>query len=286
MHYKIDNMIQRFCYLLLFITCFTQVNAQQTTCCQAAPVDGFNNFAMDPAFQRKHEAPVPFLYTGQEGQMIQYDCNDGQKANAFWVPSELPTNWYLVVIHEWWGLNDYVKQEAARLSRSLGINVLALDLYDGKVASQPADAAKYMKAVQQDRAIHIVQGAMKYMPAQSRFFTIGWCFGGGWSLQAAIQGGGRAAGAIMFYGMPETKQEKLQLLQCDVLGIFASKDEWITPEVYNKFEADMKQAGKHLDLYAFDADHAFANPSNPKYNEQAAEAAYEKVASFIKQRIK
>lgn len=279
-------MIQKFCYLLLFISCTIHINAQQTTCCDAASTDdGFNSFAMDPAFQQKHESPLPFIYSGQEGQMIQYDCNDGQKANAFWVPSELPTNWYLLMLHEWWGLNDNVKQEAVRLSRSLGLNVLALDLYDGKVASQPADAAKYMQAVQQDRAIHIVQGAMKYMPAQSRFFTIGWCFGGGWSLQTAIQGGNRAAGAVMFYGMPETRQEKLQLLQCDVLGIFASKDKWITPDVYNQFDADMKQAGKNLELYAFDADHAFANPSNPKYNAEAAASAYEKVTAFIKMRM-
>lgn len=278
-------MIQKCFYLLLLITCNMHTKAQQATCCQAASTDVFNSFAIDPAFQEKHETPIPFLYTGQEGQLIQYDCNDGQKANAFWVPAPLPNNWYLLVIHEWWGLNDYVKQEAARLSRNLGINVLALDLYDGKVATQPADAAKYMKAVQQDRAIHIVQGAMNYIPAQSSFFTIGWCFGGGWSLQTAIQGGERAAGAVIFYGMPETKQEKLQLLQCDVLGIFATKDGWITPAVYNQFDADMKQAGKHLELFAFDADHAFANPSNPKYNKEAAESAYEKVTAFIKQRM-
>ena len=278
-------MKQKFFYLLLVILCCTNAKAQQATCCEATSTDVFNSFATDLSFQQKHETPIPFSYTGQEGQMIQYDCNDGQKANAFWVPAPLPTNWYLLVIHEWWGLNDYVKQEAARLSRNLGINILAIDLYDGKVATQPADAAKYMKAVQQDRAINIIQGAMKYMPAQSNFFTIGWCFGGGWSLQTAILAGNWAAGAVIFYGMPENKQEKLQLLQCDVLGIFASKDAWITPEVYTQFEEDMKQAGKHLELYAYDADHAFANPSNPKYNKEAAETAYEKVTAFIRQRM-
>ncbi len=272
--------------LLILLISVSRINAQQVSCCQAPAGDNFNQFASDPSFQKKHEAPIPFKYVGQEGQMIQYDCKDGVNANAFWVPAELPTNWYLLVIHEWWGLNDYVKKESVRLSRALGINVLAVDMYDGKVATQPDDAAKYMQAVQNDRAIHIVQGAMNYMPAQSKFFSIGWCFGGGWSLQTAIQGGERAAGAVMFYGMPEHQQDKLQLLQCDVLGIFASKDQWITPQVYNQFEADMKEVDKTLEMHIFDADHAFANPSSPRYNEAAAQEAYEKVHEFIKIRMK
>ncbi len=117
-------------------------------------------------------------------------------------------------------------------------------------------------------------------------FTIGWCFGGGWSLQTALIGGKQVLGCVMFYGMPETDVNKLKTLNCDVIGFFAEKDGWITPKVVDTFKDNMKVAGKKVSTFEYDAEHAFANPSNPHYNKEATTDAYSKAIPFIKERMK
>ena len=190
------------------------------------------------------------------------------------------------MIHEYWGLNDYIKQETEKLSNKLGINAIAIDLYDNKVASTSDEAGKLMQSVKTERAVNIIKGAYAYAGANAKIFTIGWCFGGGWSLQTALLGGKQAAGCVMFYGMPEQDVNKLKTLNCDVIGFFAEKDGWITPKVVDQFKENMKAAGKNVTTYEYDAVHAFANPSNPKYNKEATEDAYSKAIPFIKERMK
>ena len=90
----------------------------------------------------------------------------------------------------------------------------------------------------------------------------------------------------MFYGMPETDVNKLKTLNCDVIGFFGKQDGWITPKVVDEFKENMKAAGKNVTTYEYDAAHAFANPSNPKYNKEATADAYSKTIAFIKERMK
>ena len=185
------------------------------------------------------------------------------------------------------GLNDYIKKESERLYNDLGnVNVIALDLYDGKVATTREDAGKFMQAVKEDRAQAIIKGAIEYAGPKARIATIGWCFGGGWSLQASIMAGKQDVACVMYYGMPEKSVDRLKTLNADVLGNFANKDQWINPKVVAQFETDMKEAGKKLYVHEFDADHAFANPSNPHYNKDATADAYSKAIPFIKERMK
>ena len=160
----------------------------------------------------------------------------------------------------------------------------AWDMYDNQVAATREDAQKFMSGVTTERAKNIIKAAYDFAGSSAKIFTIGWCFGGGWSLQASIEGGEQAAGCIMYYGMPEKDVNRLSSLHCDVLGIFASKDGWITPAVVDEFKENMKKAGKKINVYQYDAEHAFANPSNPKYDKTAAEDAYTKVLTFIKLR--
>ncbi|MDQ2752691.1 MAG: dienelactone hydrolase family protein, partial [Bacteroidota bacterium] len=195
------------------------------------------------------------------------------------------TPYYLFVIHEYWGLNDYVKQQSERLSNELGMNVLALDLYDGKVTSNHDSAAKLMQSVDNNRAINIIKGAYSYAGSNAKVFTLGWCFGGGWSLQAALLGGSQIKGCVMYYGMPEKDVARLKTLNCDVIGFFGKKDQWINPEVVKQFEENMKAAGKKVTTFEYDANHAFANPSNPVYNKEATADANAKASAFIKERI-
>ncbi|MEO8711450.1 MAG: dienelactone hydrolase family protein, partial [Parafilimonas sp.] len=125
-----------------------------------------------------------------------------------------------------------------------------------------------------------------YAGSKAKVFTIGWCFGGGWSLQSAIAGGSNVVGCIMYYGMPETDVKKLKTLHCDVIGFFGNKDKWITPAVVDEFKENIKQAGKKITTYEYDADHAFANPSSANNNKDAAADAYAKTLAFVKERMK
>jgi carboxymethylenebutenolidase len=192
-----------------------------------------------------------------------------------------------LVIHEWWGLNDFVKRESEKIYNDLGnVNIIDVDLYDGKVATTKEDAGKFMQAVNDNRAKAIINGAIAYAGATAHIATLGWCFGGGWSLQTSLMAGKKAVACVMYYGMPEQDVNRLKTLNADVLGNFANKDQWINPKVVAKFDADMKKAGKKLYLHQYDADHGFSNPSNPIYDSNATKDAYANTITFLKARLK
>ena len=267
-------------------------SAQTSLSCCTKPAAGANAtevFAMlatNEDFSGGHDAPLPFTYAG-EGEMIEFKTTDGGSSKAFEIKSNIRSDKYLFVIHEWWGLNDYIKQEAARLAKELpGTNVIALDLYDGQVASTPDEAGKLMQDVKTARAEAIIKGALLHAGPRAQVASIGWCFGGGWSLQTALLAGKQAVGCVIYYGMPEKDVAKLKTLNTDVLMIFAKQDKWINQEVVTQFEKDMKMAKKGLTVKAYDADHAFANPSNPKYNKEFAEDAHAAAVAYLKKNLK
>lgn len=239
----------------------------------------------DQSFVDFHKDPVPFDFQNREGEMITYAVAGGKDANAYFIKSTMPSDEYLVIFHEWYGLNAYVKNEAEKFAAQFNeMNVLALDLYDGQVAENSETARNLMQEVQTERALAIINGAERFAGDDARIFTVGWCFGGGWSLQAAIEFGDQAEGAIMFYGMPEQDIERLKQLECDVLGIFAENDNWITPEVVAKFENKMEQIAPDLILETYKASHGFANPGNPDFKRDMAADAYKRMYEFIEDR--
>lgn len=262
---------------------------EKTSCCTKPAAEATTQFAMlgsDKSFQMKHENPIPFTLQNQKGKMVSFKTPDGRTGQAYQIKAKKKTDDYLLVIHEWWGLNDYIKQEAERLAAELGnVNVLALDLYDGKVAAEREKAVVYMQSVTPDRGRAIINGAITYAGKDPDIATIGWCFGGAWSLQAAIEAGSKAEAAVIYYGMPERDVERLKKLKAPVLGIFAKQDNSITPEIVREFEQKMKQAGKDVTIKMYDAVHAFANPSNPKYDKQAAEDAHKLAVEFLKKHL-
>ena len=283
--------------LLLAAACSFGTAAAQTktaatvlSCCArpatANATEAFAMLATDKDFSGGHESPLPYSYEG-EGQMVTFKTTDGQTGHAFEIKSAKPSTKYLFVIHEWWGLNDYIKKEAAMYAQEMpGVNVLALDLYDGQVATTPEEAGKLMQGVKTERATAIIKGAEMYAGPKAEFASIGWCFGGGWSLQSALLGGKQTVGCVMYYGMPEKDVTKLKTLNSDVLGLFAEQDKWINPEVVKQFEKDMATAGKKVTVKEYPADHAFANPSNPKYNKELAGDAHQKALAYLKARLK
>lgn len=242
--------------------------------------------AADPAFQRLHEAPLPFTYTGA-GEMIKFPTPDGQSANGFLLKAKKPSNKWLLVYQEWWGLNDNIKQQSETFYNDLkDVNVLAVDMYDGKVATEPSEAGKLMQAADKARLANIMKGAIAYAGSQAEFASVGWCFGGMLSLQSAMLEGNKAKGCVMYYGRPEQDVEKLKTLDTDVLGIFGSQDKGITPESVKMFEENMKKAGEKVTVKMYDAGHGFANPSNPVYNKEAAADAYKMALNYLKEKLK
>ena len=271
---------------LFFIPIFmivTTVEAQMACCVKAT--DEFASLGKDKSFRDAHAEPLPVVYESKVGKDINYKLPDGTTAHAFEIKADKETPYYLFVIHEFWGLNDYVKRESERLSNELGVNILDLDLYDGKVTANRDEASQLMQDVKTDRAENIIKGAFGYAGKDAKVLTLGWCFGGGWSLQTAIIGGAQVKGCVMYYGMPEKDVSRLKMLDCDVIGFFAKKDQWINLQVVSTFEENMKAAGKNVKTYEYDANHAFANPSNPVYDKEAATDANAKALAFLKARM-
>ncbi|MBS1666040.1 MAG: dienelactone hydrolase family protein [Bacteroidetes bacterium] len=274
-------------FLGLLPVCFLASAQEKPSCCAASATESFSQLASDKNFAMSHQNPLPYSYQDENGKAIVYKAADGTDAYGWEIKSKKPSNNYLLVIHEWWGLNDYIKKESEQIWHDLGnVNVIALDLYDKKVARTREDAAKYMQAVTNERAVAIIKGAIAYAGGNAKIYTIGWCFGGGWSLQASLLAGKQADGCVIYYGMPEKDVEKLKTLHADVLGIFGSRDQWINPKVVDEFAENMKKAEKKLVVKSYDADHAFANPSNPSFDKNAKEDAYKMTIAFLKKRIK
>jgi carboxymethylenebutenolidase len=257
------------------------------TVCHTPSTEKFAMFASNKKFNSMHRAPRVYKHVSEAGGKMIKIKTEGADGNGYLLEAKSKTNNWIFVFQEWWGLNDNIKREAENIFNDLGnVNVLALDMYDGKIATNRDDAGKFMGEFKQDRGNAIVKGAISYVGSSAKIGTIGWCFGGGQSMQAALNAGKQAVACVIYYGMPEENLERLKNLNCDVLDIFATQDPWINKDVTSKFEANMKTAGKKLTVKPYDADHAFANPSNPKHNKDATADAYKNSIEFFKARLK
>lgn len=254
------------------------------SCCQMhlSADAGFKNFASTPSFGKAHPAPLPMQYNPTVGQFVYLKTGSGKEARVFEVKSGQSKGNTILLFHEWWGLNNYILQEAERLHRDLGATVLALDLYDGKVTADPAEAARLMQSLDETRVRSIIDASIDYVGKFGKIQPMGWCMGGGWALQAALMSGSRNYGCVVYYGMPELDTTRLAGLEGPVLGIYAKQDEWISPALVSQFQSAMQNTGKKLTVYTYDAAHAFANPSNPKFNKVARDDARQKTLDFLK----
>jgi carboxymethylenebutenolidase len=277
--------MKKFSVILLLLFSVSSLFAQEkTSCCN--PNVSFTSFASDKNFRNVHQIPENFILTDAKGKMIKFKTKSGSDANGYLVQSKKKSNKYIFVFHEWWGLNDYIKREADELREKLGdVNILAIDLYDGKVASTREDAAKLMQSNDKNRSMDIINGALNYVGKNAEIGTIGWCFGGGWSLQASLMAGKQAKACVIYYGIIENTPGTFKDLNAPVLGIFAEKDGWITPDVYGNLEKNLKAAGKKVTIKSFNADHAFANPSNQNFDEKATKEAKELTLKFFKENL-
>ena len=197
----------------------------------------------------------------------------------------------LVVIHEWWGLNDWVKEQASKLADQ-GYVTLAIDLYRGKVATTPDEAHEIMRGVPEDRANRDLLATSSYLRAQKnvdpkRVGSIGWCMGGGYSLDLALNDP-KLKAAVINYGHLATDEAALKKINAAILGIFGGQDRGIPPADVNKFEAQLKRLGKTTEIHIFpDAGHGFENPNNkPGYRADDAAQAWKLTVDFLAKNLK
>ncbi len=259
---------------------------EKANCCSPTATEEFAAFGKDMAFVSLHEAPEPFEFVATGGVMKSIKTSDSMDANIFIVASPKTSNNYILIFHEWWGLNEYIKQEAEKIQTDLGnVTVIAVDLYDGKIASSPDSARTYVGQVNEERARTIISAAIDFAGKKAKIATLGWCFGGGWSMQTALMLNKQAVGCVIYYGMPEKDVKKLASLQCDVLGIFGSQDKFINTDVVAEFEKNMKLAKKKLEVKMYDADHAFANPSNPHHDKTMTAEAHAVMMKYLRSKF-
>ena len=199
---------------------------------------------------------------------------------AFGAPAQTPAP-SILLIHEWWGLNDQIKAVAADLVGH-GYSALSVDLYDGKVADNPDDARAHMNAVDAAEANETLGAWIDWLRARDdttgKIGTVGWCFGGGWSLNASIDRPIEAT--VIYYGNVAKSAAELAPLSGPVIGHFATEDQWINKPMVDGFEVAMAEAGKSLTAYWYEAEHAFANPTRASYDEADAALAWQRTMEF------
>ncbi|MEP6767861.1 MAG: dienelactone hydrolase family protein [Acidobacteriota bacterium] len=192
----------------------------------------------------------------------------------------------VVVIQEWWGLNDFVKGKADALAKA-GYVALAVDLYRGKVATDSDTAHQLMRGLPEDRAIRDLKSAVAWLRTRpdvdgKRIAAIGWCMGGGYSLGLALAEP-TLAGAVINYGRLVTEDATIASLRVPLLGNFGGQDQGIPPDSVREFERKAKAAGKSVDFKIYpDAGHGFASSTDPKvYRPADARDADARSSAFL-----
>ncbi|WP_413161963.1 dienelactone hydrolase family protein [Capilliphycus salinus ALCB114379] len=198
----------------------------------------------------------------------------------------------LIVIHEWWGLNENIKMMTERLAGE-GYLALAVDLYGGKVGDTPEQARELVTEARnnEQQLKNNIRQAYQYLEQEQnapKIGSIGWCFGGTWSLNTALLFPKELDAAVIYYGGGiETNPNQLKPLEMPILGIFGELDNNPSVETVRQFETALKNVGKSPEIYIYEnADHAFANPSGTRYNAEAAEDAWKKTITFFNQHLK
>jgi len=225
------------------------------------------------------------------GKEVSYKSGDETVKGILYTPAGSGPFPGIVVIHEWWGLNDWVKEQASKLADQ-GYVALAVDLYRGKVADNPNTAHELMRGVPEDRAARDLHAAVEFLKSQSnvkkdRIGSIGWCMGGGYSLNVALAEPTLTA-AVINYGHLATDPTALHKINAAILGNFGGQDQGIPPDDVKKFEETLKKDGKSADIKIYpNAGHAFENPNNKGgYRADDAADAWQRTVKFLNETLK
>jgi carboxymethylenebutenolidase len=220
-------------------------------------------------------------------EMVTFKRPDGADAPGWYDgPASAPG---IVLIQEWWGLNDQINGVGSKLT-ALGYRVVIPDLFRGKVTVEAAEAAHLMEGLDfADAATQDARGAAQYLKSTGspKVAVMGYCMGGAVALLAAITVP-EVDAAVPFYGAPPGMAEQSRNVSVPVLGHFASRDGFFTPDMVREFETNMKQspAAANVTFHFYDADHAFCNEEGDAFNADAAALAWDRTVEFLAANLK
>jgi carboxymethylenebutenolidase len=214
------------------------------------------------------------------GTMIEFARPNGGKTKGYLATAGQGRPG-VVVIQEWWGLNDQICGVADRFARAR-YNALAPDLYKGRLTTQPDEANHLMTGLDFADATHQdLRGAAQHLQAQSgKIAVMGYCMGGALTIAAAVHVPEFAAG-VCLYGIPPKAFADPAEIRVPLQGHFANKDDWCTPTAVDDLETTLKAAGVTHEIYRYDAAHAFANERSAAYDVACANQAWERMAAFL-----
>ncbi|HEX5235416.1 MAG TPA: dienelactone hydrolase family protein [Silvibacterium sp.] len=235
---------------------------------------------------------APALFAASQPAQVSFPSGNQTAHALLYSPATPGPHPAIIVIHEWWGLNDWVKQQAADLA-SQGYVALAVDLYRGKTADNPETAHELMRGLPQDRGVRDLLAAADYLKTlksvdPARIGAVGWCMGGGFAAQFAVADPGLRAVAINYGSLP-TDPAALKQIHAAILGNFGALDKGITPQDVHEFAAAMQSIGHPVDVKIYpDAGHAFENPDNkntPGYRPADAKDAQNRMRTFFRDHL-
>lgn len=229
--------------------------------------------------------------TAADGKPVSYKSGDETVKAILYQPSGKGPFPALVVVHEYWGLVDWVKEQASKLADQ-GYVTLAIDLYRGRTAATPDEAHELMRGVPEDRAARDLLAAFHYLAAQKtvdpkRIGDIGWCMGGGYALDLAMAEPSLKA-AVINYGRVVTDPERMKRENAAILGIYGGQDRGIPVADVHQFEQKMKSYGKNVEIKVYpDAGHGFENPNNQAgYRAADTADAWKRTVEFLQANLK
>jgi carboxymethylenebutenolidase len=222
------------------------------------------------------------------GEMVKFPGN-GQEAEGYLAKPASGTGPGVVVIQEWWGLNDNIKSIADDLAGE-GYVALAPDLYHGKVTSEPDEAGKIMMTMKMEEAAKEMSGAVDYLlksdsATGDKVGSVGFCMGGGLSLILATLKP-QVGACVVYYGVLPT-QPDFAKIEGSVLGHFAEHDDWANPATARDLESKLKSLGKDVEFHIYPGtSHGFFNNTRPEVHDQAAaKQTWERTLAFYRKHL-
>jgi carboxymethylenebutenolidase len=219
-------------------------------------------------------------------ETVSYKSGDDTVSAYLALPDGAGKHPAVIVIHEWWGLNDWVKDQAQKYAAQ-GYVALAVDLYRGKVATNQDEAHILMRGLPDDRGIRDLEAAFAYLSSRpdvnaGKIGSIGWCMGGSWSIKLAVDQP-KLAACVVNYGWLPSEPALVAKIKAPVQGNFGAEDQGIPPKDVKAFETAMKTDGKIADIKIYDgAGHAFQNPNNKQgYRPDATADASQRISAFF-----
>jgi len=224
-------------------------------------------------------------------ETVSYKSGDETVSGYLALPDGAGKHPAIIVIHEWWGLNDWVKEQAQKYAEQ-GYVALAVDLYRGKMATNQDEAHVLMRGLPDDRGMRDLEAAFTYLSSRpdvnaGKIGSVGWCMGGSWSLKLAVDQP-KLAACVVNYGWLPSEPALVAKIKAPVQGNFGADDQGIPPKDVKAFEAAMKTDGKVADIKIYDgAGHAFQNPNNKQgYRPEATADASQRISAFFQKYLR